>query len=105
MSSTPTKRPPRTNVHERFAIKRINYQAANGVDGAGPGMAEKHVSHFRRADIGIRPHLAGARLLRAAQKPSWRKADRHISYCDQVKRIAIDAAPMSSSTKESFNHS
>jgi hypothetical protein len=51
-------------------------------------MAEEYFSRLRRAEIGIHRHIAGAYLLRYAQKSSWREDNRRLSNGDQVNRIA-----------------
>jgi transposase-like protein len=59
-------------LHERFEMKRINYQEAYSLDGACTNQAEEYFSRLRRAEIGIHHHIAGAYLLRYAQESSWR---------------------------------
>ena len=76
------------NLHERFEVKRINHQEAYSLDGACTNMAEEYLSRLRRAEIGIHRHIAGAYLLRYAQKSSWREDNRRLSNGDQVNRIA-----------------
>ena len=76
------------NLHERFAVKRINHQEAYSLDGACTNMAEEYSSRLRRAEIGIYHHIAGAYLLRYAQESSWREDNRRVSNGDQVNRIA-----------------
>jgi ISXO2-like transposase domain len=76
------------NLHERFAVKRINHQEAYSLDGACTNMAEEYFSRLRRAEIGIYHHIAGAYLLRYAQESSWREDNRRVSNGDQVNRIA-----------------
>ena len=73
-------------LHERFEIKRINHQEAYSLDGARTNMAEEYFSRLRPAEIGIHHDVAGACLLRYAQKPSWREDNRRISNGDQVSR-------------------
>src|SRR5258708_26007621 len=45
----------------------------------GEGVAEEYFSPFRRAEIGIHHHIAGAYLLRYAQESSWRENNRPLS--------------------------
>src|SRR5258708_40226475 len=54
----------------------------------GEGMAEEYFSPFRRAEIGIHHHIAGAYLLRYAQESSWRGEKPHASNGAGVGRIA-----------------
>ena len=49
-------------------------------------MAEEYFFRLRRAEIGIHHHIAGAYLLRYAQKSSWREDNRRVSNGDQVNR-------------------
>ena len=58
------------NLHERFEVKRVNHPEAYSLDGACADMAAEYFSRLRRAEIGIRHHIAGAQLLRCAQEPS-----------------------------------
>ncbi len=80
------------NFHERFEVKRINHQEAYSLDGTCTNMAEEYFSPFRRAEIGIHHHIAGAYLLRYAQESSWREDNRRVStkslaaLIDQKKR-------------------
>jgi ISXO2 transposase-like protein len=74
--------------HERFEVKRINYQEAYGLDGACTHMAEEYVSRLRGAEIGIHLHIAGSHLLRYAQESAWCEDYRKVSNGDQVNRIA-----------------
>jgi ISXO2-like transposase domain len=76
------------NLHERFAVKRINHQEAYSLDGACTNMVEEYFSRLRRAEIGIHHHLAGAYLLSHAQESSWREDNRKVSNGDQVNCIA-----------------
>jgi ISXO2-like transposase domain len=41
--------------------------------------AEEYFSRWRRAEIGIHHHIAGAYLLRYAQESSWREYNRRVS--------------------------
>ena len=72
------------NPHECFEVKTINHPKAYSLDGACADMAEEYFSRLRRAEIGIRHHIAGAQLLRCAQEPSWREDNRRVSDGDQV---------------------
>ena len=76
------------NSDERFEVKGINHQEAYSLDGARTDMAEEYFSRLRRAWIGIHHHIVGSYLLRYAQEPSWREANRRVSNWDQVSRIA-----------------
>lgn len=76
------------NLHERFEVKRINYQEAYSLDGACTNQAEEYFSRLRRAEIGIHHHIAGAYLLRYAEESSWREGNRRVANGDQVNRIA-----------------
>jgi hypothetical protein len=73
------------NLHERFEVKRINYQEAYSLDGTCTDQAKKYVSRLRRAEIGIHSHIAGAYLLRYAQESSKREDNRRVSNGDQVR--------------------
>jgi ISXO2-like transposase domain len=77
------------NLHERFEVKRINHQEAYSLDGACTNMAEEYFSGLRRAEIGIRHHIAGAYLLRYAQEPWWREDNRKVSNGDQVNDAGL----------------
>jgi hypothetical protein len=72
------------NLHERFEVKRINHQKADSLDGAYTNQAEEYFSRFRRAEIGIHHHIAGAYLLQDAQGSSWREDNRRVFDRDQV---------------------
>jgi hypothetical protein len=69
-------------------MKRINYQEARSFDGACTNQAEEYFSRWRRAEIGIHHHIAGAYLLRYAQESSWREDNRRVLNGDQVSRVA-----------------
>src|SRR6202790_261967 len=83
------------NLHERFEVKRINHQEAYSLDGACTNWAEEYFSRLRRAEIGIHHHIAGAYLLRYAQKSSWREDNRRVSNGDHVNPVDAgeDACP------------
>ena len=67
------------NLHERFEVKRINYQEDFPMDGACTNRAKKYFSRLRRAEISVHHHIAGAYLLRYAQGASWREDNRRVS--------------------------
>ena len=48
----------------------------------------EYFSRLRRAEIGIRHHIAGAYLPRYAQESSWREDNRRVSNGDQVSHVA-----------------
>lgn len=58
------------------------------MDGACTNWAEEFFSRRRRAEMGHHHHIAGAYLLRNAQKASWQKDNRHPSSGEQVDRRA-----------------
>jgi hypothetical protein len=66
------------NLNERFEVKRINHQEAYSMDDACANWAEEFFSRMRRAEIVIHHHIAGADLLRYAQKSSWRDDNRRL---------------------------
>jgi ISXO2-like transposase domain len=88
------------NLHERFEVKPINHQEAHSLDGACTNWAEEYFSRLRRAEVGIHHHIAGAYLLRCAQKSSWREDNHRVSHGDQVNRVA--APPMKRGTSVDF---
>jgi hypothetical protein len=61
------------NLHERFEVKRVNHQEACSLDGACTNWAKEYFSRFRRAEIGVHYHVAGAYFLRRALQSSWGK--------------------------------
>jgi hypothetical protein len=81
------------NLHERFAVKRINHQEAYSLDGACTNMAEEYFSRLRPSEIGIHHHTPGAYLLRYAQELSWREDSRLVSNGDQMTRFGRTAPP------------
>jgi hypothetical protein len=58
-------------LHERFEMKRINYQEAYSLDGVCTNQAEEYFSRLPALRSGIHHHIAGAYLLRYAQESSW----------------------------------
>jgi hypothetical protein len=76
------------DLHERFAIKRIEHQEAYGLDGARTDMAEEYFSRRRCAEIGIHQHIAGSHLPWYAGESSWREDECRVSDRDQVNQIA-----------------
>jgi hypothetical protein len=76
------------NLHERFEVERINHQEAHSLAGACTNWAEEYFGRLRRAEVGIHHHIAGAYLLRYAQKSSWREDNHRVSNGDQVNRVA-----------------
>jgi hypothetical protein len=59
-------------------MKRINHEEAYSFDGACTNWAEEFFSRMRRAEMGHHHHIAGAYLLRYAQKSSWREDNRRL---------------------------
>src|SRR5260370_1784289 len=76
------------DMHDRFEMRRINYQEAYSLDGAWTNQAEEYFSRLRRAEIGIHHHIAGAYLLRYAQESSWREDKPPGSYGGQGSHVA-----------------
>jgi len=76
------------DLHSRFEMKRINHEQAYSLDGACTNWAESYFSRLRRAELGHHHHIAGAYLLRYAQKASWREDNRWMANGDQVRQVA-----------------
>jgi hypothetical protein len=67
------------DLHERFAVERIEHQEAYGLDGACTDMAEEYFSRQRRAEIGIHQHIGGSQLPRYAGESSWHEDNCPVS--------------------------
>jgi hypothetical protein len=61
---------PRDYQHERFEIKGINHQKAQGLHCARTNMAEKYFSRLDRAGVRISHRFAGSYTLRRANESS-----------------------------------
>jgi transposase-like protein len=60
------------DLQGRFAMQRIDHQAAYSDRGVYSNGAESFFSRMRRAEIGHHHHVAGNYLIRYAQEASWR---------------------------------
>jgi hypothetical protein len=69
-------------------MKRVNHEEAYSLDDACTNWAREYFSRLRRAEVGVRHHIAGAYLLRYAQESSWREDNRRMANGDQVVRLA-----------------
>jgi hypothetical protein len=69
----------------RYAMQRIDHQAAYSDRGVYSNGAESLFSRMRRAEIGHHHHVAGAYLVRYAQAPAWREDHRRVDNGRQVQ--------------------
>jgi transposase-like protein len=75
------------DLQAKYAMQRIDHQAAYSDRGVYTNGAEEFFSRLRRAEIGHHHHIAGAYLVRYAQEASWREDNRRVSNGDQVRNV------------------
>jgi transposase-like protein len=88
--------PAWNRLHARFAMRRINHQQGDSIDGACTNGAESYFSRLRRSELGHPHHIAGPYLLRDAQEATWREDARRVSNGEQVHgvvRLAMRCRP------------
>jgi transposase-like protein len=75
------------DLQSRFAMQRIDHQAAYSDRGVYTNGAEEFFSRLRRAEIGHHHHVAGQYLIRYAQESAWREDHRRVSNGHQVQNV------------------
>jgi transposase-like protein len=75
------------DLQGRFAMQRIDHQAAYSDRGVYSNGAESFFSRMRRAEIGHHHHVAGAYLVRYAQESAWREDNRRVSNGHQAQNV------------------
>ena len=79
--------PSWNDLQARFAMQRIDHQAAYSDRGVYSNGAEEFFSRMRRAEIGHHHHVAGPYLIRYAQEASWREDHRRVSNGHRVQNV------------------
>jgi hypothetical protein len=82
------------DLQARYAMQRIDHQAAYSDRGVYTNGAEEFFSRLRRAEIGHHHHVAGQYLVRYAQEPAWREDHRRVSNGAQVQNVMALALAM-----------
>jgi hypothetical protein len=75
------------DLQARFAMKRIDYQAAYSLGGVYTNGAEEFFARMRRAEIGHHHHVASPYLIRYAQEAAWREDHRRANNGRQVRGV------------------
>lgn len=75
------------DLQARYAMRRIDHQAAYSDRGVYTNGAEEFFSRMRRAEIGHHHHIAGAYLVRYAQEAAWREDHRRVDNGRQVQGV------------------
>jgi transposase-like protein len=75
------------DLQARYAMQRIDHQAAYSDRGVYSNGAEEFFSRMRRAEIGHHHHIAGAYLVRYAQEAAWREDHRRVDNGRQVQGV------------------
>jgi transposase-like protein len=75
------------DLQSRFAMQRIDHQAAYSDRGVYTNGAEEFFSRMRRGEIGHHHHVAGPYLIRYAQEASWREDHRRMDNGRQVQSV------------------
>lgn len=75
------------DLQGRFAMQRIDHQAAYSDRGVYTNGAEEFFSRMRRGEIGHHHHVAGPYLIRYAQEASWREDHRRVDNGRQVQGV------------------
>jgi hypothetical protein len=84
------------DLQTRYAMQRIDHQAAYSDRGVYSNGAESFFSRMRRGEIGHHHHVAGPYLIRYAQEASWREDHRRVDNGKQVQSVmglAMASAP------------
>src|ERR1039458_4550003 len=79
--------PSWNDLQSRFAMQRIDHQAAYSDRGVYSNGAESFFSRMRRGEIGHHHHVAGPYLVRYAQEAAWREDHRRTSNGKQVQGV------------------
>jgi transposase-like protein len=85
------------DLQARYAMQRIDHQAAYSDRGVYSNGAESFFSRMRRGEIGHHHHVAGNYLVRYAQESAWREDHRRVDNGRQVQGVMglAMAAPVS----------
>jgi hypothetical protein len=75
------------DLQARYAMQRIDHQAAYSDRGVYSNGAESFFSRMRRSEIGHHHHIAGNYLIRYAQEASWREDHRRVDNGRQVQNV------------------
>ncbi len=75
------------DLQARFAMQRIDHQAAYSDRGIYSNGAEANFSRLRRAEIGHHHHVGGTYLVRYAQEMAWREDHRRVDNGRQVQGV------------------
>jgi transposase-like protein len=75
------------DLQSRFAMQRIDHQAAYSDRGVYSNGAESFFSRMRRGEIGHHHHAAGPYLVRYAQESAWREDHRRVDNGRQVQGV------------------
>lgn len=80
------------NLHDRFAMKRINHSVAFSDEGACTNQAESFFSRLRRSQIGVHHQFSAKYLGQYASEMAWREDRRGVSNGDQFSAVVEAAA-------------
>ena len=75
------------DLQARYAMQRIDHQAAYSDRGVYSNGAESFFSRMRRGEIGHHHHVAGAYLVRYAQESAWREDHRRVDNGRQAQAV------------------
>jgi hypothetical protein len=75
------------DLQARYAMQRIDHQAAYSDQGVYSNGADEFFSRMRRAEIGHHHHIGGAYLVRYAQEAAWREDHRRVDNGRQVQEV------------------
>jgi transposase-like protein len=75
------------DLQARYAMQRIDHQAAYSDRGVYSNGAESFFSRMRRGEIGHHHHVAGVYLVRYAQEAAWREDHRRVDNGRQVQGV------------------
>jgi transposase-like protein len=75
------------DLQARYAMQRIDHQAAYSDRGVYSNGAESFFSRMRRGEIGHHHHVAGNYLVRYAQESAWREDHRRVDNGRQVQGV------------------
>lgn len=75
-------------MHSRYLTKRINHTKAYSTDDACTNQAESFFSWLRRAEFGMRYHIAGPYLSAYTDEIAWREDNRRRSTAELYLAMA-----------------
>lgn len=75
------------DLESRFAMQRIDHQAAYSDRGVYANGTEEFCCRMRRGEIGHHHHVARPYLIRYAQEASWREDHRRVDNDRQVHGV------------------